>query len=44
MLQLIKILRCTSKGINIEKQKQLQWVKEITEMLNKEAVALQKMK
>ncbi|KAI4497169.1 hypothetical protein M0802_007653 [Mischocyttarus mexicanus] len=36
--------RCDSKGINIARQKQLLWINKITEMLNKEASVLQKMK
>lgn len=36
--------RCNSKGTNLIRQKQLSWIDEITEMLNKEASVLQKMK
>ncbi|KAF7406511.1 hypothetical protein HZH68_005880 [Vespula germanica] len=36
--------RCNSKGTNLVRQKQLSWIDEITEMLNKEASVLQKMK
>ncbi|XP_035734482.1 probable serine/threonine-protein kinase qkgA [Vespa mandarinia] len=36
--------RCKSKGTNLVKQNQLSWIDEITDMLNKEAYVLQKMK
>ncbi|KAK2580783.1 hypothetical protein KPH14_011518 [Odynerus spinipes] len=35
---------CDSKGLNIDKQRQLLWINEITDILNKEASALQKIK
>ncbi|XP_014615800.1 PREDICTED: LOW QUALITY PROTEIN: E3 ubiquitin-protein ligase LRSAM1-like [Polistes canadensis] len=35
---------CASKGIDFVRQKQLLWINKITEMLNKEASVLQKMK
>ncbi|XP_015172641.1 PREDICTED: probable serine/threonine-protein kinase roco4 [Polistes dominula] len=36
--------RCVSKGIDLVRQNQLLWINKITEMLNKEASVLQKMK